>query len=92
VVNVNAAKIVTIANGVDAEAFDPDRAWQQPAWRDGPAFVFTGSMDYHPNIDDRCLVCRCRAAPDSGGSAAGPFRHSWLYSPAPSVKPWQTAR
>lgn len=50
-VGTRAARIVTIANGVDAEAFDPGKAWPRPAWRDGPAFVFTGAMDYQPNID-----------------------------------------
>ena len=45
------AKVVTVANGVDAEVFDPGKPWMRPAWGDGPAFVFTGAMDYQPNID-----------------------------------------
>jgi polysaccharide biosynthesis protein PslH len=45
------AKVVTVANGVDAEVFDPGKPWIRPAWGDGPAFVFTGAMDYQPNID-----------------------------------------
>jgi sugar transferase (PEP-CTERM/EpsH1 system associated) len=45
------AKIVTIGNGVDAEAFDPGKQWPRPDWGDGPVFVFTGAMDYQPNID-----------------------------------------
>jgi len=44
-------KVVTIANGVDAEAFDPGKPWTRPAWGSGEAFVFTGAMDYQPNID-----------------------------------------
>jgi sugar transferase (PEP-CTERM/EpsH1 system associated) len=51
VVGTRAAQIVTIANGVDAEAFDPGKPWLPPTWADGPAFVFTGAMDYQPNID-----------------------------------------
>jgi sugar transferase (PEP-CTERM/EpsH1 system associated) len=51
VVDTRAALIVTIANGVDAEAFDPGKPWPRPSWGDGSAFVFTGSMDYQPNID-----------------------------------------
>lgn len=51
VVDSDAARIVTIANGVDAQAFDPDKPWPRPNWGKGPAFVFTGSMDYPPNID-----------------------------------------
>ena len=44
-------RVITIPNGVDAVAFDPARQWPRPAWGDGPAFVFTGTMDYQPNID-----------------------------------------
>lgn len=44
-------KVVTIANGVDAELFDPGKPWARPAWGSGEAFVFTGAMDYQPNID-----------------------------------------
>jgi len=51
IIGIRAARIVTIANGVDAAAFDPHRPWPRPAWGDGPAFVFTGAMDYRPNID-----------------------------------------
>ncbi|HUN40008.1 MAG TPA: TIGR03087 family PEP-CTERM/XrtA system glycosyltransferase [Acetobacteraceae bacterium] len=51
VVAPRAAQIVTIANGVDAASFDPQRNWPRPDWGDGPAFVFTGAMDYRPNID-----------------------------------------
>jgi sugar transferase (PEP-CTERM/EpsH1 system associated) len=50
-VDVPSTKVVTIANGVDTEAFDPNRLWPRPVWGDGPAFVFTGAMDYQPNID-----------------------------------------
>jgi sugar transferase (PEP-CTERM/EpsH1 system associated) len=50
-VNTRAARIVTIANGVDAEAFDPGKSWPRPSWGDGSTFVFTGAMDYQPNIE-----------------------------------------
>jgi sugar transferase (PEP-CTERM/EpsH1 system associated) len=51
VVAPTTARIVTIGNGVDADAFDPEKLWPCPEWGNGPAFVFTGSMDYPPNID-----------------------------------------
>jgi sugar transferase (PEP-CTERM/EpsH1 system associated) len=51
VVDTSGTQIVTIANGVDAEAFDPSKPWRRPTWGDGPALVFTGAMDYQPNID-----------------------------------------
>ena len=43
-----AGRIVAVENGIDAAAFDPagvDAATQ------GPLLVFTGQMDYRPNID-----------------------------------------
>lgn len=44
-------KVVTIANGVDANAFDPGKPWSRPAWGNDAALVFTGAMDYQPNVD-----------------------------------------
>lgn len=40
--------IAGIANGVDAERFSPAR---YPAPREGRRLIFTGAMDYQPNID-----------------------------------------
>ncbi len=47
-----AEKTVAIANGIDADYFSPDRDYPQiftPS--DGPVMVFTGTMDYWPNVD-----------------------------------------
>jgi polysaccharide biosynthesis protein PslH len=47
-----AAKIVGISCGVDHRYFDPSHAYPAPFDpATGPAFVFTGTMDYLPNID-----------------------------------------
>jgi sugar transferase (PEP-CTERM/EpsH1 system associated) len=47
----SAARIEAISNGVDAEFFAPDHALASP-YRDGEIpLVFTGAMDYWPNID-----------------------------------------
>lgn len=51
IVGTTDAQILTLANGVDIDAFDPAISWPRPAWGDGPAFVFTGAMDYQPNVD-----------------------------------------
>ena len=51
VVDTHATQVVTIGNGVDVEAFDPGKPWLRPTWGEGPAFVFTGAMDYQPNVD-----------------------------------------
>ena len=39
------------ANGVDAERFQPDEALASPFGADERAIVFTGAMDYWPNVD-----------------------------------------
>ena len=52
----SADKVLTISNGVDAEYFSPDPARASPfasylAEPKETAIVFTGAMDYWPNID-----------------------------------------
>jgi sugar transferase (PEP-CTERM/EpsH1 system associated) len=46
-----AAKIVGISNGVDHRYFDPSLDYPAPFDPTLPTFVFTGTMDYIPNID-----------------------------------------
>jgi sugar transferase (PEP-CTERM/EpsH1 system associated) len=46
-----ANRIVAIENGVDSEYFSPQRDFASPFERGEHAIVFTGSMDYWPNID-----------------------------------------
>ena len=43
--------IRAISNGVDADYFDPALRWEPPYPTDRPTFVFTGTMDYPPNVD-----------------------------------------
>jgi sugar transferase (PEP-CTERM/EpsH1 system associated) len=46
------AKVAVLGNGIDAAAFDPRRVIPHPALASpGPHFVFTGQMDYKPNVD-----------------------------------------
>jgi polysaccharide biosynthesis protein PslH len=46
------ARIEALGNGIDAEAFDPDRWASHPVLtEDGPHFVMTGQMDYAPNVE-----------------------------------------
>jgi sugar transferase (PEP-CTERM/EpsH1 system associated) len=51
VVDTRNTKILTVGNGVDVESFDPNKQWLRPPMGDGPIFVFTGTMDYQPNIE-----------------------------------------
>lgn len=47
----NAAQVVTMGNGVDADFFSPDPAGHSPFAANELPVVFTGAMDYWPNID-----------------------------------------
>jgi len=44
-------KVSWVNNGVDTDFFDPAGDWQSPYKPDETALVFTGAMDYWPNID-----------------------------------------
>lgn len=56
---VEALPSVTVMNnGVDAEYFQPHLEAPSPMSRPGPALVFTGAMDYWPNIDAVQWFCQ----------------------------------
>ncbi len=46
-----AERIFALRNGVDLEAFDPEGDYPSPYAADGQHLVFTGAMDYWPNVD-----------------------------------------
>jgi sugar transferase (PEP-CTERM/EpsH1 system associated) len=47
----SAAKTTYRIQGVDSDFFDPDRDYPDPYPPDAPVLVFTGAMDYWPNVD-----------------------------------------
>lgn len=47
----SAGKVRAISNGVDTAYFDPALAFERPWEPGGPVYVFTGAMDYPPNVD-----------------------------------------
>lgn len=47
-----------IGNGTDTEYFSPDRPYSNPFDDRAPALVFTGAMDYWPNIEAICWFSR----------------------------------
>ena len=47
----SAAKIGWFNNGVDTDYFSPERAYERPYAAGERPLVFTGAMDYWPNID-----------------------------------------
>jgi sugar transferase (PEP-CTERM/EpsH1 system associated) len=53
----SAGKVVARKQGVDCEYFDPEMGHANP-YQDGEqVFVFTGAMDYRPNIDAVAWFC-----------------------------------
>ena len=44
-------RVRAVENGIDTEKFDPAQAFEPVGQGDGPLAVFTGQMDYRPNID-----------------------------------------
>ena len=47
----SARRVVTIRNGVDADHFSPAHRFDNPFAPNEQAIVFTGAMDYWPNVD-----------------------------------------
>jgi sugar transferase (PEP-CTERM/EpsH1 system associated) len=44
-------RVLAVGNGVDLDRFNPDRSFANPYAQGTRAVVFTGAMDYRPNID-----------------------------------------
>lgn len=62
---IDRARIMAVSNGVDFEYFSPGRVSPSPEAR--PTLVFTGVMDYRPNVEGICwfverVLPRVRAA------------------------------
>ena len=68
----SAARLHAVNNGVDTDYFSPERAYDNPFTAGIVPLVFTGAMDYWPNIDAvdffaRSVLPSVRAAfPDAG--------------------------
>lgn len=50
----SAHKVFHVGNGVDSEYFSPDRHYEDPFGGQKDILVFTGAMDYWPNVDAVC--------------------------------------
>jgi sugar transferase (PEP-CTERM/EpsH1 system associated) len=53
-ISLTSGKVAAIGNGVDSDFFKPDGSVPQQA----PALVFTGTMDYRPNVEGVCWFVR----------------------------------
>lgn len=49
-----ASRVAVMENGVDSSYFSPDALAPSPYPAGGPVIVFTGAMDYWPNVDAVC--------------------------------------
>ena len=47
-------RVEPLENGIDLALFDPDLAYPKVDAPDGPLIVFTGQMDYAPNVEAVC--------------------------------------
>ena len=80
-----AQKTFGVANGVDSDYFSPD-ATRPPPFETGPAtFVFTGSMDYPPNVQAVCFFAQ-QVLPKVRSSVGGARFFIVGARPAPAVE------
>ncbi len=79
------ARTEAVPNGVDTGFFDPGQDWPNPYPPDRPAIVFTGAMDYRPNID-ACLWFAQSVMPDLARDRPGPVFHIVGADPAPQIR------
>ncbi len=45
------SRVQSLDNGIDLDRYDPTLSFERPEPSDRPMIVFTGQMDYRPNID-----------------------------------------
>jgi sugar transferase (PEP-CTERM/EpsH1 system associated) len=87
---VRTARVHAIANGVDHRFFDPAPGFASPfAAEAGAAYVFTGTMDYPPNIDAAVWFAR-EMLP--GLRAARPDARFYVVGSNPAVEVQALAR
>jgi sugar transferase (PEP-CTERM/EpsH1 system associated) len=78
-----AARTDWLENGVDLHRFDPAAGYANP-FGDNPALVFTGTMDYRPNVDAVCWFAR-EVLPLLRRRDPAPEFHIVGANPAPAV-------
>lgn len=80
-----ADRIGWVENGVDLDRFDPTASWPDPFPGGKPAIVFTGTMDYRPNIDAVTYFAQ-EVMPLLASLAPAPQFHIVGANPAPIVR------
>jgi len=80
-----AARTASLDNGVDLRRFDPATGYPNPFQNDAPALVFTGTMDYRPNVDAVCWFVE-EVMPLLRGRAPAPHFYIVGANPSPPVR------
>ncbi|WP_338663899.1 TIGR03087 family PEP-CTERM/XrtA system glycosyltransferase [Pararoseomonas sp. SCSIO 73927] len=86
----SAGRLDWVDNGVDLSRFDPALPYANPYRDAAPPIVFTGTMDYRPNVEAVCwfaaeVMPLLRAAPGPAAGSAPEF-HVVGANPAPAVR------
>jgi len=82
-----AGRIGWVDNGVDLACFDPRRDYPNPYDDTAPAIVFTGTMDYRPNVEAVCwFAAEVMPLLRTREGAAAPAFHIVGARPAPAVQ------
>jgi sugar transferase (PEP-CTERM/EpsH1 system associated) len=80
-----ASRIDWVENGVDVARFDPECDWPDPYAADSPAIVFTGTMDYRPNVEAVSFFAT-EVMPRLASLALAPHFHIVGANPSPAVR------
>ena len=81
----SADRVDHVDNGVDLARFDPEQRGASPYAHGTPVIVFTGTMNYRPNVEAVCFFAR-EVMPLLAGREAGVAFHIVGNSPAPAVR------
>lgn len=80
----SAGRTSFMSNGVDFRYFSPEHRFDNPFPADVPAIVFTGAMDYRPNID--AVVWFAREVLPLVRAAARPEAAFWIVGANPAAE------
>ena len=80
-----ASRIDWVENGVDVARFDPECDWPDPYAAESPAIVFTGTMDYRPNVEAVSFFAT-EVMPRLASLSPAPHFHIVGANPSPAVR------
>jgi sugar transferase (PEP-CTERM/EpsH1 system associated) len=81
----SADRVIAVTNGVDLDYFSPARSYSDPFRSDTLKIVFTGAMDYRPNVEAAQWFVRC-VMPEL--ALAGRALEFWIVgaNPTPAIR------